>query len=93
MNLLRTRQYQQDNESVWGNSSSHFFRSTFVTSIMAVIRRHDLTKCLSVNELLLQMSRIYMVRYMDRSTGFLEILKRMNDLYKNLELEILTKHQ
>ena len=36
--------------------------------------------------------RIYMVKYMDGSTGFLEIPKRVEDLCKNLELDILPKN-
>ena len=84
--------YLQDDESVWGYFFITFLSIYLYYSILAIIRRHDLTKGLSVNELLLQLSRIYTVKYMDGSTGFLEIPKRVEDLCKNLELDILPKN-
>ena len=54
-------------------------------------KRHDLTKSLFVNELLLQLSRVYVVRFMDRNTGFFEIPKKEEDLCRNLELDIMPK--
>ena len=83
--------YLQDDESVWGYFLITFLSIYLYYCILAIIRRHDLTKGLSVNELLLQLSRIYMVKYKDGSTGFLEIPKRVEDLCKNLELDISPK--
>ena len=86
------RPYLQDDESVWGYFFIIFLSIYLYYSMLAIVRRHDLTKSLSVNELLLQLSRIYMVRYMDGSTGFLEIPKKVEDLCRNLELDILPKN-
>jgi hypothetical protein len=50
-----------------------------------------MTEELSTNELLLQLSRIYMIKYMDGSTGLLEIPKKVENLCKDLNLDILPK--
>lgn len=89
--LEEDKTYLQDDESVWGYFFITFLSVYLYYSILALIRRHDLTKSLSVSELLLQLSRIYMIRYMDGSTGFLEIPKKVEDLCKDLELDILPK--
>ena len=60
-------------------------------SILAIIRARGLTKKLSVNEVLLQLSRIYMVKHTNDNTGFLEIPKKVEELGKDLKLDILPK--
>ena len=92
MNLRMIRHTFKDYKSVWGYFFITFLSIYLYYSILAIIRRHDLTKGLSVNELLLQLSRIYMVKYKDGNTGFLEIQKRVEDLCKNLEIDILPKN-
>ena len=89
--LEEDKTYLQDDESVWGYFFITFLSIYLYYSILAIIRRHDLTKSLSVNELLLQLSIIYMVRYIDGSTGFLEVPEKAEDLCRNLELDILPK--
>ena len=89
--LEEDKTYLQDDESVWGYFFVAFLSIYLYYSILAIIKSHDLTKELSVNEILLQLSRIYMVRYMDGGTGFLEIPKKVEDLCRDLELDILPK--
>ncbi len=89
--LEEDKVYLHDDESVWGYFFVAFLSIYLYYSVLAIIRAHDLTKELSVNEVLLQLSRIYMVKYMDGGTGFLEIPKKVENLCRDLELDILPK--
>ena len=89
--LEEDKVYLHDDESVWGYFFVAFLSIYLYYSVLAIIRAHDLTKELSVNEVLLQLSRIYMVKYMDGGTGFLEIPKKVENLCGDLELDILPK--
>ncbi len=91
--LEEDKTYLQDDESVWGYFFIAFLSLYLYYKILAVIRRSGLSKKLSVNEVLLQLSRIYMVKYMDGKSGFLEIPKKVEDVCKSLDLDILPKIQ
>ena len=60
--LKEDKIYLQDDEYVWGYFFITFISIYLYYSMLAIIRRHELTKSLSVNEFLLQLSRIYMVK-------------------------------
>lgn len=48
---------------------------------------------LSVNEIPIQLSRIYLVKYADKTSGFLDIAKRVEGIVQSLNLNILPKSQ
>ncbi len=89
--LEEDKTYLQDDESVWGYFFIAFLSLYLHYKILAVIRKGGLSKKLSVNEVLLQLSRIYMVKYTDGKSGFLEIPKKVEDLCKSLKIDILPK--
>jgi len=89
--LEEDKTYLQDDESIWG-----YFFITFLSlyqhyRVLALIRSKDLVGKLSVNELLLQLSRVYMVKYADGTTGFLDIPKKVENIIEALDLNILPK--
>ena len=59
--------------------------------MLPLIRSKDLVGKLSVNEVLLQLSRIYQVKYADGTTGFLDISKKVENIIEALDLDILPK--
>ncbi len=89
--LEEDKTYLQDDESIWG-----YFFVTFISlyqyyRVLSLIRSKDLVGRLSVNEVLLQLSRIYLVKYSDGTSGFLDIPKRVEDIMECLDLNILPK--
>ena len=89
--LEEDKTYLQDDESIWG-----YFFVTFLSlyqhyRVLSLIRSKDLVGKLSVNEVLLQLSRVYLVKYSDGTAGFLEIPKRVEDMIQSLDLNILPK--
>ena len=89
--LEEDKTYLQDDESIWG-----YFFVTFLSlyqhyRVLALIRSNDLIGKLSVNEVLLQLSRVYMVKYADGTTGFLDIPKKVENIINTLNLNILPK--
>ena len=89
--LEEDKTYLQDDESIWG-----YFFVTFLSlyqhyRVLSLIRSKDLVRRLSVNEVLLQLSRIYQVKYADGTTGFLNILMEVENIIEALDLDILPK--
>jgi len=89
--LEEDKTYLQDDESIWG-----YFFITFLSlyqhyRVLSLIRSRNLVGKLSVNELLLQLSRVYMVKYADGTTGFLDIPKKVENIIEALDLNILPK--
>ncbi|KAA8921842.1 MAG: hypothetical protein F6Q11_07480 [Thermoplasma sp.] len=89
--LEEDKTYLQDDESIWG-----YFFITFLSlyqhyRVLALIRSKDLVGKLSVNEVLLQLSRVYLVKYADGTTGFLDIPKKVENIINTLGLNILPK--
>jgi len=87
--LEEDKTYLQDDESIWG-----YFFITFPSlyqhyRVLALIRSKDLVGKLSLKELLLQLSRVYMVKYADGTTGFLDIPKKVENIIEALDLNIL----
>lgn len=89
--LEEDKTYLQDDESIWGYFFVTFLSLYLHYRVLALIRSKDLVGSLSVNEVLLQMSRIYLVKYADGTKGFLDIPKRVEDVIQSLELDILPK--
>ena len=89
--LEEDKTYLQDDESVWGYFFVVFLSIYMHFRVLGIIRSHDLAGKLSVKEVILQLSRIYMVTYADGKTGLLEIPKKVEDLLKDLRLNILPK--
>ncbi|MEM3191566.1 MAG: hypothetical protein QW292_05625 [Candidatus Parvarchaeota archaeon] len=61
--------------------------------VLLLIRSKDFVGRLSMNEVLLYLSRIYLVKYADGITGFLDISKRVEGMLQSLDLNILPKSQ
>lgn len=89
--LEEDKTYLQDDESVRGYFFVVFLSMYLHYKVLATIRSADMIGKLSVNEVLLQLSRIYMVSYADGKTGLLEIPKKVEDMVKTLKLDILPK--
>jgi transposase len=89
--LEEDKTYLQDDESIWG-----YFFITFLSlyqhyRVLALIRSKDLVGKLSVNEVLLQLSGVYMVKYTDGTTGSLGIPNEVENIIEALDLNILPK--
>jgi hypothetical protein len=89
--LEEDKPYLQDDESIWG-----YFFITFLSlyqhyRVLALIRSKDLVGKLSVNEVLLQLSGVYMVKYTDGTTGSLGIPNEVENIIEALDLNILPK--
>ncbi|MEM0195759.1 MAG: hypothetical protein QXJ24_05540 [Thermoplasmatales archaeon] len=61
--------------------------------VLLLIRSKDFVGRLSMNEVLLYLSRIYLVKYADGITRFLDISKRVEGMLQSLDLNILPKSQ
>jgi hypothetical protein len=73
----------------------HFYIS-FVSlylywAILNLLRKNGLVGDVSVNELLFELSRVFLVKYSDGSTGLSEIPKKVEHLIQKLGVDILPK--
>jgi transposase len=89
--LENDKTYLQDDDSLRG-----YFFITFVSlylyfRVMNIIKKAELTKELSVNELLLELSRIYIQEYTDGKRAYTEIPKKVENIISKLNIEILPK--
>jgi hypothetical protein len=58
---------------------------------MNIIKKAGLTEELSVNELLLELSRVYLQEYTDGRKTYTEIPKRVENIISKLKVDILPK--
>jgi len=59
--------------------------------VMSIIKKAELTNKLSVNELLLELSRIYLQEYTDGKKVYTEIPKKVEKIISELKINILPK--
>ncbi|MGC8662777.1 MAG: transposase, partial [Thermoplasmata archaeon] len=89
--LENDKTYLQDDDSLRG-----YFFITFVSlylyfRVMNIIKKAELTKELSVNELLLELSRVYLQEYTDGKKAYTEIPKKVEKIISKLKIDILPK--
>ncbi|MEM4056340.1 MAG: hypothetical protein QW578_04795 [Thermoplasmatales archaeon] len=82
-----------DDKSIWGYFFITFFSSYQHYRMLSLIRSNYLVGRVSVNEVLLQISWIYLVKYADRTNGLLDIPKRVENIVQLLNLNILPRSQ
>jgi hypothetical protein len=58
---------------------------------MNIIKKAGLTKELSVNELLLELSKVYLQEYTDGKKAYTEIPKKVENIISKLKVDILPK--
>ncbi|MGC8630183.1 MAG: IS1634-like element ISFac6 family transposase, partial [Thermoplasmata archaeon] len=90
--LENDKTYLQDDNTLRG-----YFFITFVSlylyfRVMNKINKADLTRDLSVNELLFELSKIYLQEYSDGKTAYSEIPKKVERLITKIGLDILPKN-
>ncbi|MEM4058797.1 MAG: IS1634 family transposase, partial [Thermoplasmata archaeon] len=73
-----------------------YFFITFVSlylyfRIMNIIKKAGLTKDLSVNELLIELSKVYLVENTDGKVAYSEIPKKVENLISKIGIDILPK--
>ncbi|MEM4058558.1 MAG: IS1634 family transposase, partial [Thermoplasmata archaeon] len=84
--------YLQDDDALRG-----YFFITFVSlylyfRIMNIIKKTGLTKDLSVNELLIELSKVYLVENTDgKVVAYSEIPKKVENLISKIEIDIFPK--
>ncbi|MEM3787044.1 MAG: hypothetical protein QXZ59_06640, partial [Nitrososphaeria archaeon] len=59
--------------------------------IMNIIKKAGLTKDLSVNELLIELSKVYLVENTDGKVSYSEIPKKVENLISKIGIDILPK--
>ena len=89
--LEEDKTYLQDDESIWGYLFVAFLSLYQQYYVLSLIMSKDPVGRLSVNEVLLQLSRVYKVRYADGATGFLGIPRKLENIIEALDLDILPK--
>jgi transposase len=91
--LENDKAYLQSDEAVRGYFFVSFISLYLYYRVLAILKRKGLSEKFSVNEVLMELSKVYLVRYSDSSQKLSEIPKKVEDLVSRMALEdILPKN-
>ncbi len=86
------KSYLSDDYALRGYFFISFVSLYLYYAALNLLRKKGLVGDVSVNELLFELSRVFMVKYSDGSTGLSEIPKKVEQLVQKLETDILPKN-
>ncbi|MGC8981037.1 MAG: hypothetical protein ACP5KL_06055 [Thermoplasmata archaeon] len=89
--LENDKTYLQDDDSLRGYFFIIFVSLYLYFRVMNIIKKAGLTEELSVNELLLELSRVYLQEYTDGRKAYTEIPERVENIISKLKVDILPK--
>ncbi|MGC9124314.1 MAG: transposase [Thermoplasmata archaeon] len=89
--LENDKTYLQDDDSLRGYFFIIFVSLYLYFRVMNIIKKAGLTEELSVNELLLELSRVYLQEYTDGKKTYTEIPERVENIISKLKVDILPK--
>jgi transposase len=89
--LENDKTYLQDDDSLRGYFFISFVSLYLYFRIMNMIKKAGLTKELSVNELLFELSMVYLQEYTDGKIAYSEIPKKVESVISKIEIDILPK--
>ncbi|MGC9145873.1 MAG: IS1634-like element ISFac6 family transposase, partial [Nitrososphaeria archaeon] len=86
------KSYLSDDYALRGYFFISFVSLYLYYAALNLLRKKGLVGDVSVNELLFELSRVFMVKYSDGSTRLSEIPKKVEQLVQKLEIDILPKN-
>ncbi len=89
--LENDKSYLSDDYALRGYFFISFVSLYLYYATLNLLRKNGLAGDVSVNELLFELSRVFLVRYSDGSTGLSEIPKKVEQLIQKLGVDILPK--
>jgi len=89
--LENDKSYLSDDYALRGYFFISFVSLYLYYATLNTLRRNGLVGNISVNELLFELSRVFMVKYSDGSTGLSEVPKKVERLVQRLGIHILPK--
>ena len=89
--LENDKSYLSDDYALRGYFFISFVSLYLYYAALNLLRKNGLVDNVSVNELLFELSRVFLVRYSDGSTGLSEIPKKVEQLVQKLGVDILPK--
>jgi transposase len=89
--LENDKSYLSDDYALRGYFFISFVSLYLYYAALNTLRRNGLVGNISVNELLFELSRVFMVKYSDGSTGLSEVPKKVERLVQRLGIHILPK--
>ena len=89
--LENDKSYLSDDYALRGYFFISFVSLYLYYAALNLLRKNGLVGDVSVNELLFELSRVFLVRYSDGSTGLSEIPKKVEQLVQKLGVDILPK--
>ncbi|MGC8558821.1 MAG: IS1634-like element ISFac6 family transposase, partial [Nitrososphaeria archaeon] len=86
------KSYLSDDYALRGYFFISFVSLYLYYAALNLLRKKGLVGDVSVNELLFELSRVFMVKYSDGSTALSEMPKKVEQLVQKLEIDILPKN-
>lgn len=83
--------YLQDDDAVRGYFFTAFISLYFYHRLLQILRQHGLNGKISVNELLFELSKIYMIHYQNNTRGLSEIPAKAEKLGQLFDFDLFPK--